>query len=683
MATSVPDSPPPSPQDKVLALLRHIDTHLQNAVTLLACDAGQSPLPRHADDATPIQHAVVADHVRRLRDAMAHFLEQRRIAVPTPEVCATRTAMRQLLECERRVAELSPAPLGIGNTWGPEGERQLNALIAELRSGIGVMLTTLAAERVAPAFHAPDTAEHTDLLSRILRIATCQGLTVLQNRAEQLTEYEDNAVLHVGLLGRTNAGKSSLLNALLGTTALPVGAIPMTVAPVRIAYGQHAQATAILADMRNETFEPWRLAEFVSTRANAGNRRHVRHLQLTLPAALLREGLVLIDMPGIDTVQDEIAWQRELPDVDLAIVVIDAESGLAPIDVRLMTYAQRCGSDVVVLLNKADLLPLEARWEVLGFTQHRIREQTGRNVDVYLASAASQTELGKRWIDAVLLPAVAAHRQRHAQVCERKVRALRDEVIAELQYRASVLAAAGTPQALCASHTEALALLDGALRELETPPPRPDVASLADTAVREAAWNIAGIWRRDATAPLDPAPLLLASQRSRARAMRLGCELWCDTLRTAVAKAIDRASEMLHTPPHRSAMPVLRACPDTAVFAPVLTESELRKTLSRRPAFWPVHRTVRRIMREARACEATEAALHDYAFHLEQWCGEVTRCLRATLSQERERLLGAHAATPVTRYASLRRDIAELEATVAAPSLLHPGESPDDGEQPA
>lgn len=658
MATSLN----PAQREHILSLLRRVDESLKNVPRILDPEAGGSPLAHRTGDATPVQVLVIADHARRLRRAVAEYLAANGLDVPEPFLSATRMARDELLACERYAAELSPALLRPFGALGTEDERCLDALIDTLRAGVGLMRAALddnaPAQETGPA---PDASiAGSTLLAQAIRIAEKYGLRNLVERGRRITAYAADSSLHVCLLGRTNAGKSSLTNCLLGADLLPVGPIPMTVTPIRVVYGSRAQATASLADARTETFEPWRLAEFASTRANAGNRRHVRELCLSTPAPLLREGLVLIDAPGVEAVAGDAAWERGLPDFDLALVVVDAESGFGAQDASLVEAARRHGGDAVVLLNKADLLPMAARWEVLGFAKRRLLEQFGEDIDVRLASTQKLDEPGADWVDAVLRPALADRHRRHARTCARKAILLCGEAVAELQYLACALSVGQSPDALAASYTNAKNRLDEAGHILDEPFPRQDIGALADAAIEEAVWNIADIHTRGANAPLDPVPLLLASQRSRARAMRLACELWGDKLRAAMTHAVNEASIALDA----DAMPYpffadAPACRDACFLTAEIAET-LRTALPRRPGLWPPRRRVRRIMRTVHVREVTLAALADYDGQLHRWCDSVRDCLNTALGVERERLTGAGATAPAARRAALKRDLDAL-----------------------
>lgn len=119
----------------------------------------------------------------------------------------------------------------------------------------------------------------------------------------------------IAIVGRTNVGKSTLMNALIG------------------------EKVAIVADRPQTT------------------RFRIRGV-LTRSAYQM----VFIDTPGMHTPKNQLSRmmvasaQGSLQDVDAALVVVDAAAGIGPGDERMLQIAGRCGAPVVVAVNKTDAL---------------------------------------------------------------------------------------------------------------------------------------------------------------------------------------------------------------------------------------------------------------------------------------------------------------------------------------
>ena len=142
--------------------------------------------------------------------------------------------------------------------------------------------------------------------------------------------------LHIGIFGRRNAGKSSVINALTG------------------------QDLAIVSDVKGTTTDP------------------VSKAMEILPIG----PVVIIDTPGIDDCGElgrmrvKKAYQT-LNKVDVAILVVDGSQGMYEKDAKLLKTIQEKGIPFVIVQNKADLdiIPVNDEWTV------SISAKDGKNID--------------------------------------------------------------------------------------------------------------------------------------------------------------------------------------------------------------------------------------------------------------------------------------------------------------
>jgi GTPase len=136
-------------------------------------------------------------------------------------------------------------------------------------------------------------------------------------------EDPDAGIPKITIVGRPNVGKSSLLNALLGTER------------------------SIVTD-------------------EAGTTRDAIHSYYKMYG----QNFILIDTAGVrkkGKVKDDIEFYsvlrslRALEECDVCIVVIDAERGLEAQDVNLVNLAQRQGKGIVIMVNKWDLIEKDSK----------------------------------------------------------------------------------------------------------------------------------------------------------------------------------------------------------------------------------------------------------------------------------------------------------------------------------
>jgi len=148
-----------------------------------------------------------------------------------------------------------------------------------------------------------------------------------------------NDAIRVAVIGRPNVGKSTLVNALLGTPRLIVSPIPGTT------------RDAI------DTLVTWETQNFILV-DTAGVRRKARI------DARLEWRSVAQSLQGIRRCQ-------------IALLVLDAQEGLTDQDARLANYIHRMGKASLILVNKADLLQGQGSPLSLAQRETDMRQQLG------------------------------------------------------------------------------------------------------------------------------------------------------------------------------------------------------------------------------------------------------------------------------------------------------------------
>jgi GTP-binding protein len=156
--------------------------------------------------------------------------------------------------------------------------------------------------------------------------------------ATEATTAPEQAI-RVAVVGRPNVGKSTLINALLGTPRLIVSPVPGTT------------RDAI------DTLVTWGAQTFVLI-DTAGVRRKARI------DARLEWRTVAQSLQGIRRCQ-------------IALLVLDAQEGLTDQDARLVNYIHRMGKASLLIVNKADLLPGSGSQRSLAQREADIRQRLG------------------------------------------------------------------------------------------------------------------------------------------------------------------------------------------------------------------------------------------------------------------------------------------------------------------
>jgi hypothetical protein len=131
-----------------------------------------------------------------------------------------------------------------------------------------------------------------ELCQRVLRVA---GPTVAAEVDAVVTGLSEP--LRVAVVGRVKAGKSTLVNALVGQRVAPTRATECTQYVTAYRFGRPAQAVMVLRDGRRR---PLRLDDGRLPDDTGADPSQVDHIDVQLPTGRLRD-LVLIDTPGLGT----------------------------------------------------------------------------------------------------------------------------------------------------------------------------------------------------------------------------------------------------------------------------------------------------------------------------------------------------------------------------------------------
>lgn len=160
--------------------------------------------------------------------------------------------------------------------------------------------------------------------------------------------------------GEFNAGKSSLLNALLGAQILPEGVTPTTDAITCLQYGETAQ--------------------------NSMTDDGVRHYRY--PADVLRQ-LTIVDTPGTNAIirRHEQLTRTFVPRADLVLFVTSADRPFTESERTFLQLIRSWGKQVVVVLNKVDILLPEEEQQVERFVRDNALQVLGTAPQYFAVSA--------------------------------------------------------------------------------------------------------------------------------------------------------------------------------------------------------------------------------------------------------------------------------------------------------
>ena len=181
-------------------------------------------------------------------------------------------------------------------------------------------------------------------------------LGLIRNALAQLEE-----LFLVVVVGEFNAGKSAVINALLGQEYLPEGVVPTTSELVLIRHSDAAEQPGVDSGMA------------------------VRRL----PVPWLQE-VNLVDTPGTNAVirQHQELTEHFVPRSDLVLFVTSADRPFSESERAFLQQIRDWGKKIVIVVNKIELLTTEAeQQEVLEFVRRNAHELLGVAPAIFAVSA--------------------------------------------------------------------------------------------------------------------------------------------------------------------------------------------------------------------------------------------------------------------------------------------------------
>jgi len=223
-----------------------------------------------------------------------------------------------------------------------------------------------------------------------------ERLVLLRNIAQQYTEGKNycptmekvleqitSCSYRVAVIGEFKRGKSSLLNALLGTQVLPTDILPTTGTVSRIVYGTTQNMTICYKDGTEEQRDLSELRYYGTKLEEHSEERlqGIREILVQYPSVFCKNGIELIDTPGLN--DDEHMTETTLgvlKDIDAAIVVISAKMPLSMTERDLIVRLLTCREihDIVFVVTFIDAVSNRRREQdrMIEYIRQRITEET-------------------------------------------------------------------------------------------------------------------------------------------------------------------------------------------------------------------------------------------------------------------------------------------------------------------
>ena len=215
----------------------------------------------------------------------------------------------------------------------------------------------------------------TTALQELSNVASALGAATLRARLDKdLVNKLEEDRFHLVVVGEFNHGKTTFVNALLGAPILPTGVTPTTATIHHLRYGDEPRAKVVFGGGREEPIEFEKVRTFVV--GGESGTSEVEHIEVSYPAALLQERIVLVDTPGVN----DLSLQRAditysyIPRSDAVLFLLDAgqilkESERVFLQDKIIGQAR---DKIVFVITKWDQLNADDQGQALAYAKEQL-----------------------------------------------------------------------------------------------------------------------------------------------------------------------------------------------------------------------------------------------------------------------------------------------------------------------
>lgn len=226
----------------------------------------------------------------------------------------------------------------------------------------------------------------TDSLRSLLGLLELDPNSQLVKDTANLCDFLEQDSFRIAVFAPFNHGKSTLLNALLGSKTLPIDLIPTTGAAIKVAYGEELQTKIVLKDGTEVTELGTKiLQDYAILDSDRQMRDDVKSVTIYANHPWLSAGVEFLDLPGTnDREEQNTLVKDQLITANLIINVLDARK-LMTLEERehLRDWLENRGINTVIfVVNFLNLLAPEEQkvQNRLRFVAESFRSQLPNNV---------------------------------------------------------------------------------------------------------------------------------------------------------------------------------------------------------------------------------------------------------------------------------------------------------------
>lgn len=215
---------------------------------------------------------------------------------------------------------------------------------------------------------------------------------VVKKTLPKIRQKHESPKLVMAVMGEFSAGKSTLINAILGEPILTAKVKPTTAILTFIRYGKRPSASVFLPSGASKQVRPDELEPYLTGNID------VARVELAFPNPLLRQGLVIIDTPG-SNVDNPAHVQRArdaISEANCCMFVFDGKQPFSRSSAEYLDEVRRNIFKFVFVMTKADELDDDEVEDAREYARSQIASRMNDNTTEVVAVSAKRALHGER-----------------------------------------------------------------------------------------------------------------------------------------------------------------------------------------------------------------------------------------------------------------------------------------------
>jgi GTP-binding protein EngB required for normal cell division len=210
---------------------------------------------------------------------------------------------------------------------------------------------------------------------QLAALADGVGMTTLARdiRTTRIPKLEAER-FHLVVLGEFNHGKSTFVNAMLGSEILPTGITPTTASINHVVWAANPTARVMLLTGESKFLDPAQLKDWVTVAG--GHASEVSYVELGYPSDLLQNNVVLVDTPGVNDLNEQRAevTYGYVPRADAVVFLLDAGQALKDSEREFLRsrVLESARDRMIFVLGKMDMLSTDEKVAVIDYVKKNL-----------------------------------------------------------------------------------------------------------------------------------------------------------------------------------------------------------------------------------------------------------------------------------------------------------------------